>query len=580
MPARRACGSALSTSRLLTGTSTRIPRPQRRAQDFRRSRSLAARSTGIEPFPASPGRVGIGTVAAVADGTAGQRRGARSRGRRARHRAGARPGRPPGHRARAGRHPAAGRPRRRLLRGTVAARPRSATRTPSSPGCATCCATATPTCSPTCSRPGATEMRFADDAPGRRSPTASPARATTTWSPSPAGAPPSSGCCAEPCWPATGVELLDGVGGRRASSADADDADGPPRGRPGVAPSATGEPVELAADLVVAAIGRRSAVPRLARPTRRRARHEVEEDTGIVYLSRFYRLLDGAEPPDRTARSAATSATSSTPSSRATTAPSRSPSPCAPTTTSCAAGCSTPTRFDLAARQPAGHRARGSSPTCAEPITGVARHGRPAQPAASASSTTTASRSSSGFHAVGDAHTCTNPLYGRGCSLAMVQADAARRRRWPPTPTTRRPRSLAYEAASEREIEPWYRASVTQDRLNRAEAAVGPGPRTPDRRASGDEADGRRRRRVENGDFMRDLMRDGLMPAVRTDADVFRAFLRIVQPARPTRALMTDPEVIGRVLAGLPGRATSARPSRRSARPARDAGRAHGGLTT
>ena len=27
-----------------------------------------------------------------------------------------------------------------------------------------------------------------------------------------------------------------------------------------------------------------------------------------------------------------------------------------------------------------------------------------------------------GFHAVGDAHTCTNPLYGRGCSLALVQA--------------------------------------------------------------------------------------------------------------------------------------------------------------
>jgi len=27
-----------------------------------------------------------------------------------------------------------------------------------------------------------------------------------------------------------------------------------------------------------------------------------------------------------------------------------------------------------------------------------------------------------GFHAVGDAHTCTNPLYGRGCALALVQA--------------------------------------------------------------------------------------------------------------------------------------------------------------
>ncbi len=63
----------------------------------------------------------------------------------------------------------------------------------------------------------------------------------------------------------------------------------------------------------------------------------------------------------------------------------------------------------------------------------------------------------SNFHAVGDAHTCTNPLYGRGCSLAMVQAvllptpwtrtttsprplRPTRRRapnRWPPGTTTR-----------------------------------------------------------------------------------------------------------------------------------------------
>ena len=36
---------------------------------------------------------------------------------------------------------------------------------------------------------------------------------------------------------------------------------------------------------------------------------EEVEDTGIVYFSRFYRLVDGAEPPPQTARSAATSAT-------------------------------------------------------------------------------------------------------------------------------------------------------------------------------------------------------------------------------------------------------------------------------
>jgi flavin-dependent dehydrogenase len=51
-----------------------------------------------------------------------------------------------------------------------------------------------------------------------------------------------------------------------------------------------------------------------------------------------------------------------------------------------------------------------------------------------------------GFHAVGDAHTCTNPLYGRGCSLAMVQAvllaDATAAH-----PNDAQARALAYEAA-------------------------------------------------------------------------------------------------------------------------------------
>ena len=38
-----------------------------------------------------------------------------------------------------------------------------------------------------------------------------------------------------------------------------------------------------------------------------------------------------------------------------------------------------------------------------------------------------------GFSAVGDSHTCTNPLYGRGCSLGFVQAEllAASLADWP-----------------------------------------------------------------------------------------------------------------------------------------------------
>ena len=47
---------------------------------------------------------------------------------------------------------------------------------------------------------------------------------------------------------------------------------------------------------------------------------------------------------------------------------------------------------------------------------------------------------------------------------------------------------------------------------------------------------------------MRDLMRDGLMPAVRTDPTVFRAFVRSFNLLDPPDALITDPDVVGRVM--------------------------------
>ncbi|HEU4842488.1 MAG TPA: hypothetical protein VFT09_13635, partial [Ilumatobacteraceae bacterium] len=67
-----------------------------------------------------------------------------------------------------------------------------------------------------------------------------------------------------------------------------------------------------------------------------------------------------------------------------------------------------------------------------------------------------------GFHAVGDSHTCTNPLYGRGCSLALVQAirmaeavDAH--------PDDAVARAVRYETACRDEIVPWYHQSVEMD---------------------------------------------------------------------------------------------------------------------
>jgi uncharacterized protein YciI len=69
-----------------------------------------------------------------------------------------------------------------------------------------------------------------------------------------------------------------------------------------------------------------------------------------------------------------------------------------------------------------------------------------------------------GFHALGDAHTTTNPLYGRGCSLAAVQAcllaDA-----FAAHPDDPFARAAAYEAANAREIEPWYESAVQMDKL-------------------------------------------------------------------------------------------------------------------
>ncbi|MGZ8734465.1 MAG: NAD(P)/FAD-dependent oxidoreductase [Acidimicrobiia bacterium] len=69
-----------------------------------------------------------------------------------------------------------------------------------------------------------------------------------------------------------------------------------------------------------------------------------------------------------------------------------------------------------------------------------------------------------GFHTIGDAHTCTNPLYGRGCSLAVVQAllVADVLAAHPDDPSAR---ALAYEAGCRREIEPWFDVAVQMDEL-------------------------------------------------------------------------------------------------------------------
>lgn len=143
-----------------------------------------------------------------------------------------------------------------------------------------------------------------------------------------------------------------------------------------------------------------------------------------------------------------------------------------------------------------------------------------------------------GLHAVGDAHTCTNPLYGRGCSLAVAQAQLIA----DATAThglDHLARARGYEAASREQIHPWYRAATAQDAANRADA---------ERRAAIDAGELDPANAAATEDPMRALLRDGLLPAVRLDPMVFRAFLRMFNLLESPDSLMTNGDVIARVM--------------------------------
>ncbi len=304
----------------------------------------------------------------------------------------------------------------------------------------------------------------------------------------------------------------------------------------------------LHADTVVLAGGRRMDVPALYGACGVEL-EEKTEDTGIVYLSRFYRLLDAHDYPpqlgpiggdlgylkfgvfpgdDRTFSITLATNTGDKELRRLLMDPDAF---------SAAASCLPPTAAHVDGR--------------AEPITGVEVMGGlinrrrgflvDGHPLIT------------GVHAVGDAHTATNPLYGRGCSLAMVQAALLCDALAEPDPLAS---SVAYEQACVREILPWHAAAVAQDRMNKANsggnstADEGPSDdRAVDDRAVDDRAvDDRAVDDTTQSDFVRSLLRDGLFPAMRVDPVVLRAFLRMFNLLQPPDSLLSDADVIGRVM--------------------------------
>lgn len=138
-----------------------------------------------------------------------------------------------------------------------------------------------------------------------------------------------------------------------------------------------------------------------------------------------------------------------------------------------------------------------------------------------------------GFVGVGDAAVCTNPLYGRGCSLAFVHAfglaDTVREHGDDLDALAR-----AFAGFTDRELVPWFRSAVMQDAQARAlqEELASEDPRA----------------------FVQAIFREGLLPALRTSPIVFRAFLRWFNLLATPDALMADPEIVGEVLAAYEDR--------------------------
>jgi 2-polyprenyl-6-methoxyphenol hydroxylase-like FAD-dependent oxidoreductase len=151
-----------------------------------------------------------------------------------------------------------------------------------------------------------------------------------------------------------------------------------------------------------------------------------------------------------------------------------------------------------------------------------------------------------GYVAVGDSLVCTNPIYGRGCSLGSVHArmlaEALRDHR-----DDLEALALRMHSDVQREIVPWYGVSVTQDEAARVARTADP--------SSADAGTA-------------SILREGLLPLVRVDALVNRAFFRLVNLLSPPDALLNDQEVMRRALAYWQTRDT--RPPEPVPEPARE----------
>lgn len=136
-----------------------------------------------------------------------------------------------------------------------------------------------------------------------------------------------------------------------------------------------------------------------------------------------------------------------------------------------------------------------------------------------------------GFFAIGDALVRTNPLYGRGCSIAAASANLlARALDTSPDPLER---LRAYATRVRGEIRPYYELMLKQDRsaIRRARATLTPGHRATLR-----------------GRMVKSFVEDGVTVAARSDVRLMREMMRGFHMLEHPEAWLKRPRNLAAVL--------------------------------
>jgi 2-polyprenyl-6-methoxyphenol hydroxylase-like FAD-dependent oxidoreductase len=287
---------------------------------------------------------------------------------------------------------------------------------------------------------------------------------------------------------------------------------------------------EIRADVVVDAMGRRSAIGEWIAAAGGRRPQEEAEPNGFAYYGRYFKSKDGRLPEVRSPLLTAVGTMS------ALTLPSDNDTWVVIAVAVTGDAPMKQLRFEDKWR-----RVMGSLPTVAHWL-----DGEPIDDFLSMAGILDRYRAfvvdgvpvATGLLAVADAWACTNPSLGRGVSLGVWHAamlrDLLRTSNGDPAST-----ALAWHAATEETLRPWYDAQIAMDRARIAEIDAlregrePPGPADDDIQAQ---------------------MTKAFITASQHDADCFRAFLEVQGCLATPEEILSRPGMFEKVIAAADGR--------------------------